>query len=423
MDSTQTPPRSGWSKDVTIAGLARILRTWRRPFLLMAVGLPFLTLVLMVFTKNQYTSTGTILVETPEGGMGADLLSQVRSITGLTPQAPPTEMYLAILKSDRVQMAVADSLGLADYYKIEAPSEGERMEKTLLKMGSTIKFRSDELISIAIAATDRSPQMAADIVNAFLNQLEVASQSMALSRARRTRRLVEDDLRSTNTELDSSRAKMRDFQETYGVFAIEKQTEGTLDLIGNLQTQLLAAQTKRDQLEGFTSEKSLQIRNLDLEIQALTTQIKQLVIGDLKKVVVRKNAEGGEATQLAGRPNDSFFIPLTELPQLANEYAKLKMNLGVQEAKFQVLATELEQTKIEESQSVPTFEILDWGRRPYKKSGPHRGVTVLAAMVGGLLGGVLLVVMLDDLSNRVDPETRSELAGVLPGFLKRRSRG
>lgn len=419
MDPTQSPNRSGWTRDASITGLARVLRRWRRPFLIMAVGLPFLTAVIMVLTKNQYTSVGTILVETPEGGMGADLLSQVRSITGLTPQAPPTEMYLAILRSDRVRMAVAESLSLADYYDVEAKSDGERVEKTLRKMGKTVQFKSDGLISIAIEATDPNPQMAANIVNSFLNQLEVASQSMALSRARRTRRLVEGDLRATNTELDSSRAKMRDFQETYGVFAIEKQTEGTLDLIGNLQTKLLAAQTERDQLEGFTSEKSLQIRNLDLQIQALTEQIKQLVMGDMKKVVVRNGAVDGEPTALAKRPNDSFFIPLTNLPELANEYAKLKMNLGVQEAKFQVLATELEQTKIEESQSVPTFEILDRGRRPYRKSSPKRSIYVLAALVGGLLGGALLVVLLDDLSERVDAEAREELAGVLPGFLRR----
>jgi len=419
MDATQSPNRSGW-QDISLAGLARVLRRWRRPFLVLAVGLPFLTAVVMILTKNQFTSTGTILVETPQSGLGADLLSQVRTFTGLSPQAPPTEMYLAILRSDRVQMAVAESLGLSDYYGIEAVSEGERVEKTLRRMGKTIQFKSDDMLSIFIQARDPDPQVAADIVNAFLNQLEVASQSMALSRARRTRRLVEDALRTTNVELDSSRAEMRTFQETYGVFAIDKQTEGTLELIGNLQTQLLAARTQRDQLEGFTSENSQQIRNLDLKIQALTTQIKQLVMGDTGHAVVNKNAS--EAGDLKVHPTDSFFIPLTNLPQLANQYAKIRMNMGVQEAKFQVLATELEQTKIEESQSIPTFEILDWGRRPYYKSSPKRTVTVLAALLGGVFGGLLLVVLLDDLSTRIDPETRRELAGVLPEFLIRRFR-
>jgi uncharacterized protein involved in exopolysaccharide biosynthesis len=98
------------------------------------------------------------------------------------------------------------------------------------------------------------------------------------------------------------------------------------------------------------------------------------------------------------------------------------MNLSVQEAKYNILATQLEQTKIEESQSIPSFEILDWGRRPYKKSGPKRKLYVLAALAAGTLGGILLCVLLDDVTSRVDEPTRRELAALIPGFVKRRFR-
>jgi uncharacterized protein involved in exopolysaccharide biosynthesis len=293
-------------------------------------------------------------------------------------------------------------------------------------MHKRIEFESPDLISIVISATDPDPEVAAAIVNAFLNQLDVASQSLALSRARRTRHLVADALEQTEAELDTTRRRMQVFQETYGVFSIEKQTEGTLELIGELQTQLLAAKAQREQLGGFTSEGSSQLRNLDLKIDALQTQIRKLVLGDMQVTADRDTPQGvsGQLVpEVEGvRSTESFFLPLSNIPRLAGKYADIFMDLTVQEAKYNILATQLEQTKIEESQSIPSFEILDWGLRPYRKSGPHRKVYVLAALVAGTLSGILLCVLLDVVTNRVDEPTRKELLTLVPGFIRRRFR-
>jgi uncharacterized protein involved in exopolysaccharide biosynthesis len=114
------------------------------------------------------------------------------------------------------------------------------------------------------------------------------------------------------------------------------------------------------------------------------------------------------------------MLSLDTVPELAGEYAGLYMDLQVQEAKYNVLATRLEQTKIEESRSLPSFEILDHARIPHRKSGPNRTLTVLAALAVGLVSGILLALLLEDLEHRMDPATRSELAAFLPRFLARR---
>jgi uncharacterized protein involved in exopolysaccharide biosynthesis len=411
--------------DISLAGLARSIRRWRRPFYALSLGLPFVTALILLFTANKFTAHGTILVETPDSQIGPDLLGQLSSIIGPSAQGLPTDMYLAILRSNRVHLAVADSLDLADHYGIEGDTPDQAVEQTLAKMHERIEFDSPDLITIVIAATDPDPQMASNIVNAFLNELDSASQSLALSRARRTRRLVAEGLQETEAELDSTRRRMQTFQETYGVFSIEKQTEGTLELIGELQTQLLAAKAQREQLGGFASEGSSQIRNLDLKIDALQAQIRKLVLGDMQ-VMVNKDAPqpaSGQAPDVEGlRSTESFFLPLANIPGLAGKYADIFMDLKVQEAKYNVLATQFEQTKIEESQSIPSFEVLDWGRRPFQKSGPQRKLYVLAALVAGTLSGILLCLVLDEAAYRVDDTTRAELLALVPGFIRRRFR-
>ncbi len=395
---------------------ARVLRRRRSVVFTFTLGLPLVTAIVMLFTPNRYTANGTILVETPHGGLGSDLISQITAVTGITAQVSPTEMYLAILRSERTALTVADSLGLSRHYKVKAKTEEERIEKTLRIMQERIVFDPPDPVSITIEAMDLSPTMAASIVNAYLIALERSSETLALSRARRTRIRVENALNETLAKLDSTRVRLEGFQERYGVFSVEKQTEGMLELIGTLQAQLLEAQTERDALGGFASPQSGRLKGLDYQIEAIEGQIAKLV-GRLEGQTASSIRSGAVASR--GRSEEPFLIPLTEMPRLAGEYAHILIDLKVQETKYSLLAAQLEQTKIEESQSIPAFESLDRARVPHAKSGPHRVGFVLAALVGGLLAGILCGVFLDDLDRRIDGETRGELAAALPSFLRR----
>jgi uncharacterized protein involved in exopolysaccharide biosynthesis len=186
-----------------------------------------------------------------------------------------------------------------------------------------------------------------------------------------------------------------------------------MTLIGELQGQLLAAKAQREALLAYRSSDSGQLRNLDLTIAALQNQIDQLM-GSVPA--------GTDVLDSAGTTAD-YLLELDDVPRLSAEYARLMMDLKVQEAKYNVLATKLEQTKIEESQSLPAFEVLDWARVPQRKTSPNRKIFVLLALVAGTFSAVLLALLLDDLDQRYDDEAREELAAWMPGFLRRRLAG
>lgn len=399
---------------ISLRGVGRAIRKRRPLFLAFSLGLPLLTAIIMLITPNRFTAGGIILCEMPQGsammGLSRELMGQFSSLTGIPTQASPSDIFLAILRSRRVSTAVATQLKLPEYYEIKGESDEVRMEKTLIRMSKRVTFDTPDLVTISVAATDPNPKIAADIVNEHLKELEKVSQTLSFSRAKKTRILVEGALKSTETALDSTRDRLQEFQERYGVFSIEKQTEGTLKLLTGLQTELLTAQTQRDQLAQFTSESSAQLKGLDLQIEALRDQITKLVGAlDTGATRVVVPPAGGQAVQ-----------PLSELPQLASRYARIYIDLQVKEAKYNVLAAQLEQTKIEESQSVPAFEILDWAVTPHRKSGPFRTVFTLGAFVAGTLTGLLLVVILEDLSRRIDPDTRKEFADLVFGLFRRR---
>jgi tyrosine-protein kinase Etk/Wzc len=400
---TNPPPN-----EASVMGLLRVIHRWRRLVLAFALGLPVLTAIVVVCMPNHYTAQGTILLEIDEGQGGLEMLGQLSSLAGLAglpTTAPSTGAYLAILKSRRVGAAVIDSLGLSERYRIRAVEPGERTEKTLLKLEKRVKILSPDPATLSVSATDKDPALAAAIVNAYLQQLRDAKETLSFTRARQTRQMVEEGLRQTEAQLEESRRAMTDFQTRYGVFSLDDQTRGTLGLIAELQGKLLEAQTERDALAGIYQPTSTRIRTLQSGIEALQTRVQGLV-GQL----------GAQAEHSAAPPSapGDYVLPLSRIPELAGTYAKLTMDLKVLETKYGVLAGRLEQTRIDESQSVPTFEVLDHAVPPFRKSGPHRTLFVAAAFLGGLLAGVLLAVLLDDLSHRMDEGTRRELRAMLP---------
>lgn len=401
--------------ETSLMGLLRIVYKWRKLVLTLAIALPVLTAVVVLFMPNLYTSKGTVLMEVKETGMATELFGQLSALTGLPSQTPVADIYLAILKSRTVREAVATKLDLAEHYGITATSPEEQMERTLRELGGKTDLDNPDPVTIHIRVTDHEPQVAADVVNAYLDQLIDANQSLALTRARRTRLLVEDALRETTDQLDSLRVEVQNFQTEHGVFSIDEQTTATLELIALLQGELLTLQTKRDALAGFRQESSAELRDLDLQVEAVRSRIGDLV-GDMDA----STPEGLKAGPSEAEEN--FVLPLSKIPDLAEQYARLVMNQKVLEAKYNVLATRLEQTKIEESQSLPAFEILDRGVRPFRKSGPNRKLYVLGALLAALLAGVLLAVLLEDISRRLDDPAREELSSMLPAFLRRRIR-
>jgi len=398
---------------LSLMGVARTLYRRRAPALVLALGLPFLTALWMAMTPNVFTARGTILVETPESGLGSQLAGQFGMLAGLPSPASSGDVYLAILRSERVALAVSDSLDLAEHYRIRAEDPAVRRDQVLATFSRRVTFDRPDFVTIHVLARDKDPRMAAAVVNATMRELERAGHTLAFTRARKTRELVEEALASTEAELESTRVRLRDFQEEHGVVDLDTQIEATMTLIGTLQAKLLETRAEREAMLAYVQSGSAELRNLDLRIEAYRKQIDRLM-GSLGGPGAAADSTGG---------GGDYLLEMGRVPRVAGDYARLMMDMKVQEAKYNVLATRLEQTKIEESQSIPAFEILDWARAPFRKSGPQRKLFVLAALGAGLIGGLLLAVVLDEAERRFDPATRRELVAMLPGSLGARFRG
>ncbi len=100
--------------------------------------------------------------------------------------------------------------------------------------------------------------------------------------------------------------------------------------------------------------------------------------------------EFGGKTKRKNEFGAGFSVPLSRLPEVSLEYARLLRNVKVQEAVYELLTQQYEQAKIMEVKDTPTVEILDKASPPEKKSYPKRSGIVLFCAVMSLLTSIIL---------------------------------
>jgi tyrosine-protein kinase Etk/Wzc len=106
-----------------------------------------------------------------------------------------------------------------------------------------------------------------------------------------------------------------------------------------------------------------------------------------------------------------YAIALTKAPELTRKLAKLMREVKLLETISAFLRQQLEQDKLNEQKSVPTFNVLDSAVIPLRKSSPKRSVMLLLGIAAGIvLSGIYISVRSFQDSVRKHPEDHLRLA-------------
>lgn len=137
---------------------------------------------------------------------GAEILG--RSSLGITLQD-----IITILNSRTIYDRIIDRFGLMDSYKVDDK------EKARKKLGSSVSAEAGSRLSriIIISVRDRYPEIAADMANAFVEELIKRLQELAVTEASRRRLFFDEQLKQATEELVKSEEAMKEFQEKTGI--------------------------------------------------------------------------------------------------------------------------------------------------------------------------------------------------------------
>jgi len=328
----------------------------RRNFIVsFVVVLTLIASVTVFIIPKWYEATALMLppkeMTVPVAGLAA--LSEVVSVTkglDLPVLVTPSDVYARMLKSKTITGRVINMFDLQIRYNTDNSFE----TYDALMDHATFEVTEEGLLSVSVE--DKDPQVAADMANAFVDELDRVNREIVLDRARQNRVFIEDRLEQVKTELSKSRHELEEFQLKNKAVDFEQQVRLAVDQAIDLRTSLA-----RIEIELNLKEKTLGRDNAELIDLA---RRREMYVAQLERLEKRN-------------PDSSFFsLPIADIPGLRGQYEVLYSRVRVGEGLYQVLLEQLEQAKIIEYENSPTISILDRATPPDVKSRPKRTLIV-----------------------------------------------
>ena len=299
------------------------------------------------------------------GGVAGDLLGMKSS----------GALFVGILHSRTVGDRIAERFQLKKVYAIKLE---EDVRKKLSENTTVSEDRKSGILTIAV--TDRDPQRAARMAEAYVDELNQLVAELSTSSAHRERVFLEGRLRAVKLDLDEASKQFSQFASRNNTIDIKEQGRAMVEGASTVEGELIASESELKGLEEIYADNNVRVRSLRARIAELRRQLHML---------------GGKSTAESSQATDSSrgeYPSISKLPLLGVTYADLYRRMQIEEAVYETLTQQYELAKVQEAKETPSVKVLDTASVPQKKSFPPRslittlgGFLLLSAAVAGVL--------------------------------------
>lgn len=302
------------------------------------------------------------------------------SLSGLLPGAV-NNMRLAItlLSSKSTVDAVVEEFDLVERYRITTQDFRGRVRNRFLAKAAFEQDFSNRTLRVSYRSTD--PQFAADVVNRMVDLLKVRFDELGLDRSSANLKLIADRHKEVENRIAEYAERIRQFQELHGVLDVNDLAREYVRRIADLNTSLLLTEVEIQTYGEVAPDNDSALLVLREERDNLRELIDEMESG-------YQEYDGGQ-------------LPAQrDLPALAQEFARLRLEHTVQVEVFKLLSREHELAKLQVRGQEPAFQVLERAEVPDLRVGPQRRRILTAAFFASLGAGVLAVLFLNTIRGR-----------------------
>lgn len=318
----------------------------------MALGVSFLI-------PPTYTARTMFLPPQQPQSPAASALASLGALSGLAGGSlgsvkTTADQYVSLMQSVNVQDRLVDRFKLMNEYesKYRFQARKELAQNVRINLG-----KKDGLITIE--ADGSSPQLAADLANAHVDELRRLTGELALTEAQQRRTFFESELKKAREQL--ARAQQELQQSGFNPGALKTEPKAAAEGYARVKAEATAAEVKLQTLRRTLVETAPEVQQQQTLLGALRAQLAKL--------------------EAADRPDagDAGYI---------GRYREYKY----QESLFELFSRQFEAARLDESREGGLIQVVDPATPPEYKSKPKRafiavGVALLTAIVLAL--GVL----------------------------------
>lgn len=343
---------------------------------LIALGVSFLF-------KPYYVAETNIMAPQQQSGAAAAMLAQLGALAGMAGAGggikSPADTYVGLLMSRTVADRMINRFGMM---KIESVKTREDARDILTRITGG-EARKDGQITIKVAAND--PRLAAEMANAYIEELDSLTSRLAVTEAQKRRRFLEKELAKVKQNLVKAEIALGGAGVSENTLKFNPVVMG--QGLATLKAQITAKELQLSSMRGYLTENSPGFRQARQELAALRAQLGMY-----------ENSQ-----------------PVGDNAEYINRYRDFKYN----EVLFEQLARQFEMAKLDESSDGAVIQVVDVAVPPERKANTSKAlIATLATLAAGFVLLVFVFVRNALKNTSQSPENTAKLAAIRAGFLQ-----
>ena len=295
--------------------------------------------------------------------IAAQLLNQVGGLatlaTGGIGMKSPNDMYIGFLRSRTVRDKIIDRFGLMKIYDVKFREDARK------ELGEALSATSGKDTMIVVTVEDRDPKRAADMANAFVEEMVAVSKGLAITEAAQRRLFFEEQLQDVKQALSRAEEGIRGYQEKTGALKIDDQARVVIQGIGSLRARIAAKEVQYKVAQTYATSQNPDLQKIEEELKGLKVELNKL-------------------EQKGGNGHDPL-MPTGRMPSVGMEYLRKLRDVKYNEILYELLAKQYEMAKLDEARDAVTIQVIDKAVIPEKKVKPKRAIIVALSTFTGLL--------------------------------------
>ena len=298
-------------------------------------------------------------VQQQSGAMAA--MASLGSLSGLLgglggggKNAP--EQYVGLMQSETVVDRMVERFKLVELYdsKYRVDARKELATNTRVSVG-----KKDGLISIEV--DDESPQRAADMANAYVEELQRLSSSLDITEAQQRRSFFERQLKQARIDLEKAQEGLT--ASGFNESTLRAEPKAAAESFARLKASLTTAEVKLRGLETTMTSAAPEVQQQQSIVASLRSQVQQFADDN-------------------GARNKASYV---------SAYRNYRYN----ELLVELFAKQYELARMDEAREGGVLQVVDKASVPERKSRPKRAIVGLLTTLGAFVTLSCLVVLRD----------------------------
>src|SRR5712691_11110208 len=389
---------SAEDEEVSVLDLLIVLARHKRVIL----GVPLISAVgaaaISFFLPNIYTGTTRILPPQQSASAASALLNQLGGALGGFLGAAggavgirnPNDLYVGMLKSRTVADNLISRFEMRKVYDEDRLSDArKRLEKE-----TTIVAGKDGIITIEVE--DKDPKRAAELANAYVEELMMLTNVLAVTEASQRRLFFERQLLQAKDSLTVAEIAARQGLQKGGLAQVDAQGRSMIEVTARLRAQVSVKEVQIGSMRTFAAEGNPELQRTQQELESLRRELARI--------------EGSSPFAAVGKVDKAGSSGLDNLGRLRD--------VKYYEFLYELLAKQYELAKIDEAKDATVVQVMDKAIEPDRKSKPSRTLIVLLSTLVALFASILWAFIREAGEKaRQNPE-RAAVLRTLRGYLR-----